>query len=480
MQNAEKIPPRTISNASTTGAPSASTARRAVVGTTATAPQQQSWLEERLGLEGLMKKYGRKAFPVHTTFFLGEMSLFSFVILVATGAYLALLYIPSNSVVRFGTEDLPQAYASVRFIESLPVANIFRNVHHWSAHLMIASTIMHALRIYFFGTYRKPRELNWVTGVVLLILTIGAGFMGYALPYDAYSVVATGIGFGIAKSIPWIGNIAADLVFGGTYPTLGSLPRLYALHIFVLPLLIAGGIAAHLLIIVKQKHSQPGYAKRLAEPGKVLGVPLWPYQAILAIQLLLFMFGGLFVLSAFIPVHPLDAYGPPGVSSLEAKPDWYLMWVYGFLKMVPSFDLRILGTSFNQEFFGGLLFPGVIFGIWTLVPWLDRTNRRALNKYYEYLEPPAQAPTRLASGVAMLAFLAMTFVAAYKETLGPMNNLFVLWATTILVTVGVFFAVQAWATNRVKHRVYFDPTGTDAHHEDTTPVMQEVPLALSD
>jgi len=435
----------------------------------------KSWLEERLGLDGLMEKYGRKAFPVHTTFFLGEMSLFSFVILGVTGIYLGLLYIPSNAEIAIGDQKLPQAYASVQFIESLPVANIFRNVHHWSAHLMLASIILHSLRILFFGTYRKPRELNWVIGVVLFALTLAAAFLGYSLPYDSFSLTATGVGYGIAKSVPYIGNIAADLTFGGTYPTLGSIPRLYTLHIFVIPLLLAGGIAAHMAILVKQKHTQPGYAKRLAEPGKVLGVPLAPYQAILGIQLLLLMFGTLFLLSAFIPVHPLSAYGPPGAgSSSDVKPDWYLLWVYGFLKMLPSFDFHVLGGQFNQEFVGGLVFPGAIFGLYTFAPWLDRTNRRVLNRYYEYLEPPRQGPLRMAVGLAVLAFIGVTFLAAYKEQLNL--SLLELWLLAIAVPGIVGAAVYFGAKSGARNRTYFDPTGEDAHEVVPGAVVPAEPM----
>src|SRR4051794_14943813 len=181
------------------------------------------WLNERIDIDGFYRKYGRKAFPVHTSFFLGEMALFSFVILVATGAYLGLIYIPSNVEVDYAGQKLPEAYASVKLIESIPVANIFRNVHHWAAHVMIASVILHSMRVFFTGTYRKPRELNWIIGVVLLGLTLMAGFVGYSLPYDAYAVTATGIGYSIARSIPFVGNIAAELFFGGAFPTLGSL-----------------------------------------------------------------------------------------------------------------------------------------------------------------------------------------------------------------------------------------------------------------
>ncbi len=375
------------------------------------------WFNDRIGIEGLYRTFGHKAFPVHTSFFLGELVLFSFITLVVTGAYLGLFYVPSLAEVDFNGQKYPAAFASVKLIESIPIANLLRNVHHWSAHLMIASVILHAMRVFFTGTYRKPRELNWVIGVGLLVLTLGAAFFGYALPYDAFAATATGIGYGIARSIPYLGNFAAQLVFGGNFPTLGSLSRLYTLHIFIIPALLALTLAAHLVLLVKQKHSQPGYARKLAEPGKVLGTSLWPYQAVLAGQLLLFMLGGLFLLSAFVPIHPLDAFGPPGPETPEVKPDWYLMWTYGFLKLVPpQAHIPLPGAVIGPEFLGGIVFSGLVFGILFAVPWLDRTNQ--MNRSYEYIEPVWRAPLRTALGVAFLTYLASLFIAAYYDTLG--------------------------------------------------------------
>jgi cytochrome b-561 len=426
------------------------------------------WLDERLGLSALYRKYGRKAFPVHSSFFLGEMALFAFVILVLTGIYLGFIYVPSNLDTTLEGQTYPEAYASVRLIESIPVANLFRNTHHWAAHLMVAAVLLHLLRVFFTGTYRKPREINWVIGVVLLGLTLVAGFVGYALPYDSYAVTATGIGYSIARSIPWAGPIASELFFGGAFPTLGSLARLYTIHIFIVPALLAAVISAHLLIIVKQKHTQPGYARPLAEPGKVLGVPLWPYQALLAGELLLLMFGVLFLLSAFVPPHPLEAFGPPGPTTPEVKPDWYLMWVYGFLKIVPpQATFSLFGATIGPNFLGGLLFPALLFGILTLTPWIDRTNRRVVPRI-EYLEPPRQTPVRTASGVAVLVFIGTLFIAAFYDTLGL--SLGQIWA--IVIGLPVFAGVVTWfAVRRSAPAVRFDP------RESLVPVAPEAPLA---
>jgi cytochrome b-561 len=406
----------------------------------------RAWLDERLGLKAFDQKYGRKAFPVHSTYFLGEMALFSFVILILTGIYLGFVYVPSNADVTINGETVPQAYASVQLIESIQVGNLFRNVHHWASQLMIASIVLHLVRIYFTGTYRKPREVNWMIGIVLLGLSLMAGFVGYSLPYDAFAVTATGIGFSIARSIPWVGGVASELFFGGTFPTLGSIPRLYTIHVFILPAIISLVIGLHLLIILKQKHTQPGYARPLAEPGKVLGVPALPYQGLLAVQLLMLMFGALFLLSAFIPPHPLSDYGPPGPTTPEVKPDWYLLWIYGFLKIVPSWaDFTILGGHIGSNFIGGLLFPALVFGVLTFTPLLDRTNRRAIRRF-EYLEPPRQGPVRLAAGFGVLTFLSSMFLAAYYDTLGL--SLGQIWAIVIIVPIVVAIVVYFFARSR--------------------------------
>lgn len=423
------------------------------------------WVDERLNVGAFYRKYGRKAFPVHSTFFLGEIALFAFVILVLTGTYLALIYVPSNVDVTVDGETLPEAYASVRLIESIPVANLFRNVHHWAAHLMVASILLHTLRIFFTGTYRKPREINWIVGVLLLVTTLGAGFFGYALPYDSYAVTATGIGFAIARSIPWIGDVISELLFGGAFPTLGSLSRMYTLHVFVIPLTIIGLIGAHLLIMLKQKHTQPGYARRQAEPGKVLGVPLWPYQALLAGQLLFLTFGVLLLLAAFVPPHPLSEFGPPGPATPEVKPDWYLLWIYGFLKIIPpEASFSLLGASIKPDFLGGVLFPMLLFGLLTFAPFLDRTNRRVTGTF-EYLEPVRQSPVRLASGVAVLTFLGTLFLAAYYDELGM--SLTEIWAVVLLVPLIAGIAVylagrQSAPAQRFDPRSSLEPVPAEA------------------
>src|SRR6266852_3048577 len=424
--------------------------------------EKTGWLEERLQLSALQQKYGRKAFPVHSTFFLGEMAAISFGILVLTGIYLGLIYTPSITEITVAGQKLPEAFASVQLIESIPVANLIRNVHHWAAHVMIATLLLHAFRVYFTGTYRKPRELTWVLGVVLLGLTLAAGFVGYALPWDAFAVTATGIGFGLARSIPVVGHLLGDLFFGGAFPSLGSLPRLYTIHVVVIPASIAAAVGLHLLLVLKQKHSMPGYARKLAEPGKVLGIALWPYHALLASQLVFLMLGALSLLAAFVPVHPLAAYGPPTPETPVVKPDWYLLWIFGFLKLIPAgFGLTLGPVTIVPEFVGGVFFPGLVFGALTLVPWLDRTNRRALRRF-EYMEPPPHAPLRLALGVGALTFVGMLLFASYYDQVGLTLGQIWLLVVSVPLVLGASIIGWSWFTHRRLGAVArFDPTSAD-------------------
>jgi cytochrome b-561 len=455
--------------------------RQPVSPTVATTPERDtvgtkvgSWFEERLGIKALNAKYGQKAFPVHSTFFFGEMAAFAFLILVLTGIYLGFMYVPSNAEVTLNGQTVPEAYASAQLIESVPVGNLFRNVHHWAAHLMVVSVLLHLLRVFFTGTYRKPRELNWIIGVVLLTLTLGAGFIGYSLPYDSYAVTATGVGYSIARSVPWIGGTVSELIFGGNFPTLGSIPRLYTIHVFILPALIVLTLSLHLLIIIKQKHTQPGYAKKYSEPGKVMGVPLWPYQALLAGQLLFLMFGALCILSIIVPAHPLDAFGPPGVGTPAVKPDWYLLWVYGLLEIIPpEVSFNFLGASIQPNFIGGVLFPGALFTLVAMVPFLDRTNRKVI-KRFEYTEPPRQAPFRTALGAGVLGLLGALMIAAfyhdYEWSLG------FVWALVViipLVCTGLVFLVSVKTYKDDK----FDATGDDF---PTPTVAEKLMVSLND
>jgi cytochrome b-561 len=387
------------------------------------------WLDERLGLERFRAKYLGKPFPVHSTFFLGEIALFCFVVLVGTGMYLALFYEPSAASIAGGSSGpMPAAYASVVAIDSTPFGALVRRMHHWAAQLMIASIVLHLLRVYFTASYRRPREVNWILGLVLLGGTIGASFAGYLLPYDQFSVTATAIGYGIARSVPWIGPALADYGFAGEFPSPSSVPRFFAYHVVWAPLILSALIALHLVILLKQKHTEPASARAARTPADerlIEGVPLWPQQTSLMAVLLLVVIAVTALLSAFLPVHPSAYFGPPQPMTPEVKPDWYLLWVYGALRLIPGgLSFRFLGATIGSEAIGAMLVPGVLALAIVLAPWLDRGK----SSLY-YAEAPTASPRRLAFGLAAVTLFLALSVAGFGAELGL--SVPVLWAITL-------------------------------------------------
>ncbi len=392
------------------------------------------WLDERLFLGRFYNKFLRKAFPVHHSFFLGEITLFAFVTLLATGVFLSINFEPSIRLVQVGAQKLPAAYASVQFIDSLPFGKVIRSIHHWAANVMVAAAFLHMLRILLTGAYKKPREINWLIGIALLGFSIFAAFTGYSLPYDAFSATATKIGYGIAKSLPLIGSWLAGAFFGGEFPTEHSLPRLNALHILWFPALLLVLIVAHVLIMYLQKHTQPKYAEKIA-PRQILGVPFWPQQALIMAVLFSLFVGLVSILAGLFIAHPVEAFGPPGPSTPEVKPEWYFLWIYGFLQLIPAtWHFNILGIGIGPQFIG-LVVPILIVILGFAWPFLDATREKT-----RYLELPSRYPWRTGATMGVIGFFLASTLAAYKSDLG-LGTLF-LWALIVAVPA-VFTVVTA-------------------------------------
>jgi cytochrome b-561 len=398
-----------------------------------------AWLDERLALDRFRAKYLGKPFPVHSTFFLGEIALFCFVVLVATGLFLALSYEPSAQTVAMEGGKLPAAYASTMAIDAHPFGALIRRMHHWAAHLMIAAVLLHLLRVYFTASYKRPRELNWVVGLALLGATIAASFAGYLLPYDQFSVTATAIGYGIARSVPWVGPTLADFVFAGQFPSAATVPRFFAYHVVVVPLALGALLGLHLLIVLKQKHTEfprAGARRDDAAGTWIHGIPMWPEQVALMGVLFLVLVAALAALAAFLPVHPSAFYGPPQPATPDVKPDWYLLWVYGALRLIPgTLSVKFLGATIGSEAIGAMLVPGLLTLLIVLVPWLDRSR----SSLY-YAESPGASPTRLSLGLAVVTLFLALSLAGFGAELGL--SVPVLWAIVLLAPAGVALGVR--------------------------------------
>jgi cytochrome b-561 len=410
------------------------------------------WFDERLELGKFRAKFLVKTFPTHPTYLLGELALFSFLTLVATGLFLGFLYEPSIRMVSLFGAMVPAAYASVVKIDILPLGMIVRRVHHWSAMIMIAAVITHLGRIYFTSAYRNPRELNWLVGLSLLGLATVAAFTGYLLPYSQFSVTATSIAYYVSKSMPWVGDWMSRLLFAGEFPSDGTVPRFFFMHVMLIPLALAGLIGLHLLIVVKQKHTEPraNRGRKEAQGGRrLIGIPIWPEQAVISLSFFLFLLFVVVLMATYIPLNPIETYGPPSPGTPVMRPDWYFLPVYGFLKLIPgnlSFD--VLGGKITPETIGGVIFPGVLFLLAALVPFLDRWKEPQ-----HYNASPLERPVMTSLGIGAVTFLCMTAVAGYIDVLHiPPGRMA---ADTVLA------AAAAWVIAYALLRWYAGKRGTD-------------------
>ena len=396
------------------------------------------WADDRFDLDDA-EEFGGKAFPAEDSFLLGEIALFCFVMLALTGIFLGFFFEPSTStttyegsVAKFQGEELPAAFASVLQITyDVPFGMFIRRFHHWAAHLFVASIGLHMLRVFFTGSYRNPREPNWIVGTGLAILAIGAAYTGYALPFDEFAATATGIGFNVTTSIPVVGDFLANIVFGGSFPSSATIPRLYFLHVLVIPVLIVALLAVHMLILVRQKHTEAQredtVAPAAASDGDdrtvdreddtvVVGLPAFPNQAAVSAVVFFLTLATLSLLAGFLPVHNIAAYGPnnPAGTPDLIMPDWFLMWLYGFLKLLPSwlsFTIPIVGIHVSAEFIGGLGIPALIFLIIFAWPFIDREDEPV-----HFTADPLDRPWQTSVGVSAVVFIMLA-------SLGGMNNL---------------------------------------------------------
>jgi ubiquinol-cytochrome c reductase cytochrome b subunit len=415
------------------------------------------WVDDRLGATSFTHEALNKVFPDHWSFMLGEIALYSFVFLVATGTFLAFFFVPSaGEVVYRGSYEplrgveVSEAFASVMRISfDVRVGLVIRQAHHWAALLFVAAIVAHLARLFFTGAFRRPRELNWIIGVTLLILALANGFTGYSLPDDLLSGTGLRIAYSIALSVPLIGTWLAYLLFGGEFPAPDILSRLQVLHIYLVPLAMAGLIAAHLAIVWRQKHTQfPG-------PGRtetnVVGSVLWPTYAARSVGLFFAISGLLAAMGGLLQINPIWLYGPfvPEAVSSPAQPDWYLGWLEGALRIFPAWEPELFGFRLPNPFFPGIVLPTVTFGLLYAWPFLEArfTGDRA---EHHLLDRPRDRPARTAIGVGVLAFYAVLLLAGSNDILARFLGVPVGAVTvTLRVLVFVLPLAAAWIAHRV-------------------------------
>jgi ubiquinol-cytochrome c reductase cytochrome b subunit len=405
-----------------------------------------NYLDERTRGAKWMKKTLTKVFPDHWSFMLGEIALYSFIILLLSGTFLTFFYVPSQGEVIYNGEYAPlngvlmsEAYRStVEISFDVRGGLLMRQIHHWSALIFLAAIIVHLLRVFFTGAYRKPREFNWLIGIGLLTLGIIEGFAGYSLPDDLLSGTGLRIAHAIILAIPLVGTYVAFFLFGGEFPGEIIIPRLYTVHILLLPGIILALITIHLMLVWYQKHTQyPG-------PGRtetnVVGYPVMPVYAAKAGGFFFIVFGITAFLGGVASINPLWLYGPYNPSQISAgsQPDWYMGWLDGLVRMMAPLESYIFGYTISWNILiPALIVPGILFTGMALYPFIESWLTGDKSEHH-LLDRPRNAPTRTALGVMSITFVLVTLINGGNDLFATHFNLTInqiMWASRIGVFV---------------------------------------------
>jgi ubiquinol-cytochrome c reductase cytochrome b subunit len=415
------------------------------------------YVDERLGAGKIAKVFLRKVFPDHWSFMLGEIILYSFVILLLTGTWLTLFFTPSmNEVVYNGPYgplrglEMSEAYRSTLSISfEIRGGLIMRHLHHWAALIFIAGMTVHAFRVFFTGAFRKPREINWLIGIALLGLGLIEGFFGYSLPDDLLSGTGLRIAQGVLQSVPVVGSYLSFFFFGGEFPGQDLIPRMYMLHILLIPGLILALVGAHLALVVYHKHTQyPGAGRT---NSNVVGFPLLPVYAAKAGGFFFVVFGIMALISTVAPINPVWKYGPynPSQVSAGSQPDWYIGFLEGSLRLMPHWEIRTLGVTLSLNvLIPSLVLPGLMFTVFALYPFLEAwvTGDRA---EHHILDRPRNQPVRTGLGIMFITEYTLLLIAGGNDIIAITFGLSI---NAITETFRVLFFVAPplafWITKR--------------------------------
>ncbi|MEU6236141.1 ubiquinol-cytochrome c reductase cytochrome b subunit [Kitasatospora sp. NPDC047058] len=415
------------------------------------------WTDGRLGIYALSKSNLRKIFPDHWSFMLGEICLYTFIIIIITGVWLTLFFKPSMGEVIYEGRYLPlrgvpmsEAYASTLDISfDRRGGLLIRQIHHWAAIVFVAAMFVHMMRVFFTGAFRKPREINWLFGAGLLILGMFDGFMGYSLPDDLLS--GTGIRFmeGAILSVPIVGTYLMFFLFGSQFPGIDIVPRLFTVHILLIPGIMMGLLVAHLILVFYHKHTQ------FAGPGRteenVVGMPLMPVYMAKAGGFFFLVFGIIAAMSAVATVNPIWAYGPyrPDQVSTDAQPDWYMGYSEGLIRIMPGWEIGLWGHTLNLGVFVPLMiFPLVLAAIWGypfLEAWVTGDKRE-----HHMADRPRNAPVRTAFGAAWIGLYLVLLAGGGNDLLATHFHLSINTITNaarigfFVVPVVVFVITKRW------------------------------------
>jgi ubiquinol-cytochrome c reductase cytochrome b subunit len=380
-----------------------------------------TWADDRYHLAGGMRRQINKVFPTHWSFLLGEIALYSFIILLLSGTYLTFFFDPSLTEVTYNGAyqnlrgiEMSRAYETSLNLSFEVRGGLFvRQIHHWAALLFLAAMVVHLFRVFFTGAFRKPREANWVLGALLLILGIVEGFAGYSLPDDLLSGTGLRIMSAIILSLPVIGTWTHWLIFDGEFPGTLIIDRLYIAHVLLIPAILLALIAAHLALVWYQKHTQfPG-------PGRteqnVVGVRIMPLFAVKAGGFFAVTFGVLALMAGLFQINPIWTMGPynPAQVSAGSQPDWYMGFTDGLARLWPAWEIYP-GNYTVPAVLPVALLLGLVFAVLIAYPFVEAKLTKDTVPH-NILQRPRDVPVRTSLGAMSIAFYVILTISAAND-----------------------------------------------------------------
>lgn len=413
------------------------------------------WADDRTGMARFSRAAVNKVFPNHWSFLLGEIALYCFIILIATGTWLAFFFDPSTAetVYRGSYEglqgvEMSKAYASALEISfDVKAGLVMRQMHHWAALIFLGAIVVHLARVFFTGAFRRPREPNWLIGVAMLLLAIVNGFAGYSLLDDQLSGTGLRIAYSVVISIPVVGTWMASLLFGGDFPGDAIIGRLFVIHVYLVPIVLGILISVHLALLVRHKHTH--FAGHGATDENVVGERLWPTYAAKAGGFFFIVSAVVAVLGGVAQINPVWVYGPfktANVSTLS-QPDWYMGWLEGAMRLMPNWSIRAFDYTIPNPFFPGVLLPTLTFGVLAAWPFIEARVTGDREEHH-VLDRPRDRPMRTALGVATLAFFSVLGLAGATDGLSQYFDLSDNDLVTVLRIMLVVVPVLAFVFTR--------------------------------
>jgi ubiquinol-cytochrome c reductase cytochrome b subunit len=423
-------------------------------------------LDERVGGAVFLKRALRKAFPDHWTFLLGEIAMYSFVIIILTGVFLSFFFRPSMGDVIYNGSYVPlrgdrmsEAYESTLHI-SFDVRGgiLMRQIHHWATVIFLASIVFHMLRNFFTGAFRKPRELNWLIGVILFLLAMLNGLFGYSLPDDLLSGTGLRILEGVLLSIPIVGSYLTMWLFGGVFPGHDIVPRLFTIHVLLIPGILLALIPLHAVVLTwRQTHTQ--FPARGRTDHVVEGKPFFPSFFVKTTAFFMWTVAITTLMATFVQINPIWLFGPYDPSSISAgsQPDWYMGLLEGSLRIMPAWEINAWGYTLPLSvIIPAVVVPGFLFTALAIYPFLERW---ATGDYeiHHLLDRPRDVPARVGIGVAGCTFYGMLWLAGGNDIIAHAFHIplfATIWFFRFAVTLGPFIAFEIarrWALGLQNH-----------------------------